>query len=152
MPIDWKAKVPFKTFIACRDQQAKSGRPNAYTKTVYWNSDKKSVQITPNAKAQSLLPLIVESKVELSRGEREPYEIEGILVMQKMLLQELARRENAVKGLTSPELKQGTNCQRVIEPESKVLAKSPTPEADIEGWKKEMAQVLHTIWGGTQKS
>jgi hypothetical protein len=144
MPIDWKANISFKTFIARRENPGSPIRSNSSTKQV----QKRSSTEDQPAIAQS--PTVKDNK--------DLHDAEGTLEMQKMLLGKLARRENTVKGLVYYHGKRSINGQRVMglgwessrhfpAPEA-----DPASEADLEGWKREMAQALYTIWGPQGKS
>ncbi|KAF2180783.1 hypothetical protein K469DRAFT_591366, partial [Zopfia rhizophila CBS 207.26] len=69
-------------------------------------------------------------------SKRTPYEIEGILEVQRMLLQKLAAQENAVKGLLGYELKSPT----------------PTLKADLDCLKKDTSLAIQATWNrGSRK-
>jgi hypothetical protein len=110
MPIDWKASIPFKTFIAHKENRHK--HPAA----------------SSNSKTQPVQPQLIKVN-----EERDLREAEGTLEMQALLLQELARQENAAKGLVWQHGKR--------EKELRI------PETDIDIWKRDMAQALYSIWG-----
>jgi hypothetical protein len=72
----------------------------------------------------------------------KPHTAEESLEMQKRLFQRIARRENIVKGYQDE--KYSTNSMTGIEEGSEGY---PTTVADLEEWKREMAEALRTIWG-----
>jgi hypothetical protein len=112
MPIDWKANIPFKTFIARRENPHKRRHSAAHTNgsLIRSNSSMKQVQRRPSAENQ---PAIARSPTAKDNKE-DLHDAEGTLEMQKMLLGKLARRENTVKGLVYHHGKRSMNGQRVM--------------------------------------
>ena len=89
MPIDWKAMLPFKTFtahnpVACTGRSERSissiGRTES-TPNKESNYNTKSLAITANKEMRHFDTAV------------------GILETQKTLLQRIARKKNAIKGL-----------------------------------------------------
>lgn len=83
----------------------------------------------------------------------EMQEIEGTMEVQNMLLQKLARQENAVKGLTSLSLGRDSGGQSILGSVLPTLTSSALPEstgsasdADLETSRKEVALAISTIW------
>jgi len=95
MPIDWKANISFKTFIARRETPYKRRHSAAHTNgsLIRSNSSMKQVQNRSSAEDQ---PAIAQSPTV--KDNKDLHDAEGTLEMQKMLLGKLARRENNVKG------------------------------------------------------
>jgi len=153
MPVDWKADIPFKTFIARQENlHNRHSAAHANGSPIRSNSSMSQVQKRPSAENQptrAQSPTVKENKEDL-------HDAEGTLEMQKMLLGKLARRENTVKGLVYHHGKRSMNGQRVMglgwESSRRFPALDPASEADLEGWKREMAQALYTIWGPQGKS
>jgi hypothetical protein len=134
MPVNWKASVPFKTFIAYTDEYRNSSN-SADRKTSGSKCSQSSIEsaeIKPNREDHH----IVQSAATTANQKRRDDAI-ATLELQKMLLQNIAMNENAVKGLVD---KDG---------ERDASGNSPTAEVDLEELKREMALVLHTIWGLT---
>jgi hypothetical protein len=123
MPIDWKASIPFKTFIAHKENRHKHPASS---------SDGKMRRV------------IVQPQLNKVNKERD-HEARGTLEMQALLLQELARQENAAKGLV------WQHGRRQKEMGMGWARCSPAPSVDaatdIDIWKRDMAQALYSIWG-----
>lgn len=130
MPIDWKADIPFKAFIASRERRHSAAHANG------------TPIKRPSAENQ---PAIAKSPT-VEDDEKGLHDAEGTLEMQKMLLGKLARRENSVKGLVL------TNSRSNTRMDWEVSQHSLAPETDLEEWKGEMAQALYKIWGPQSKS
>jgi hypothetical protein len=124
MPIDWKASTPFKTFIAHREKRHK--HPAACS-----NSQK--------------LPVIVQPQLIKVNKERDIHEAEGTLEMQTQLLQELARQENAAKGLVWQHGKRQKEMRTSWQRCPPALGVDPVTDLDL--WKRDVAQALYSIWG-----
>ena len=76
---------------------------------------------------------------------REPHQIEGSLDTQKQLLQQLARKENAAKGLDSEWVGQSKSYQRGMKAECEIA------EAQLLQKKKDTVEALHKIWNSRMK-
>lgn len=93
-----------------------------------------------------------ESESSTSFSDRkgsEIWEIKGSFEIQKMLLQKLARQENAAKGLISKWPKRGPGGQRIMDSEWEA-SPEPTVSAsstDLEAYRKDVALAISTIWG-----
>jgi hypothetical protein len=134
MPVNWKASVLFKTFIAYRDEYHNSSH-SADRKTSGSKCSKSSIEsaeIKPNNQGHHTV-----QSAATAANQKQRDDAIATLELQKMLLQNIAMNENAVKGLVN---KDG---------ERDALRNSLTTEVDLEEWKREMAQVLYTIWGPT---
>lgn len=91
MPVDWKADTPLKAFIEQNHTQQRgfsgTNRAKKHNHRVFNNRISRAVPTTrPNAGSKRAL-----------------YEIEGILEVQRTLLQKLATQENILKGLSGCE-------------------------------------------------
>jgi hypothetical protein len=139
---DWRARS-FKTFISYREPPRNGSHPAAYTngRSIYYKSgtesEKPRDEETRQIKSQSVATVP-------STKEREPYTAERSLEMQKKLLQTIARRENIVKGYQDE--KCSTNGEKMVEM-GEGSEHSCTAEADLEEWKREIAEGLYMIWG-----
>jgi hypothetical protein len=169
MPIDWKANISFKTFIARRENYQNSSHSAAFTsgRPVYFKSStelveprneenfheiSRSVAISPNMENLDLRETVGQKMLlqKLASGENLGlHEAVGTLEMQKMLLQKLARGENIVKGYQGGEYSIHNQRMEI----GKGSSEHPsTIEGDLEEWKREMAQALYTTWSRHSKS
>ena len=99
-----KAKIPFNTFIARGENEQKSRRPNMCTSksAVDSSSNDSSIQTTKKSRAttqSAAQSFIVEARLGLIREERELHKAEGTSKMRKVLVQKLAKHENAENRL-----------------------------------------------------
>jgi hypothetical protein len=133
IPINWKASVPFKTFIARREEYRNGSNSPSFTgsRLECSKSSIGSIEKPPNKESHHKIHLVATAA---NKEIRDPYDTNRILEIQKRLLQRLARKENAIKGLVDED------------GERKASRDSPTV-ADVEEWKGGMAQALHAIWG-----
>jgi|SRR5579871_3392794 len=127
MPVDWKADIPFKTFIVRRESLHKR-HSAAHTNgsLIHSISSMSQVRKRPSAENQ---PTIVQSPT-IKENKDDLHDVEGILEMQKMLLGKLARRENTVKELVYHHGKRSMNGQRVMGLSWENSGHLPAPEAD----------------------
>ena len=132
MPVDWKACVPFKTFIACKEDYRNSSNSLACTgsRLECSKSSIGSIEKPPNKESHHKIHSVATAA---NKEMRDLYEADGILKMQKKLLQKLVRKENAIKGL-------------VDEDGEREASKDSPTVVDLEEWKRGMAQALHIIW------
>jgi hypothetical protein len=128
MPVSWKASVPFKTFIAYREEYLNSSNSRARKASRCFNSSTESTERPPDKSHQK-----VQWATAADKKRRD--EAAATLEMQKMLLPNLARGENAMKGLVDED---GGR---------EALKDSPAAEVDLGKWKREMALALYSIWG-----
>ena len=140
MPVDWKAQKRFKTFIAHKQEQQTATLTKESSLISNLNIE------TPCKEKESGQPQL--QLAQASRLQAHQHEVEGTLEVQRMLLHKLAQRENAVKGLLHKWTRRSRNGRRVKE---SVWEGLPSPdrsilEDDLEVWKRDMAQALHTIW------
>jgi hypothetical protein len=166
--MDRKANLSFKTFIMRRKNYQNNGHAACTSdRLVYsksstepqepgneekFNEISRLVAISHNIE---IIDLSVAIKLKmllqkLASGDNQGlHEAIGTLDMQKMLLQKLARGENIVHGYQ--------NGKYPIHNQSMVVEKGSsedpsTAESDLEEWKRDMAQALHTIWSPHSKS
>ncbi|KAF2179940.1 hypothetical protein K469DRAFT_673459 [Zopfia rhizophila CBS 207.26] len=123
MPIDWRPDTPLKAFVEYSQTRQRDfpggNRAKKYKRRVF--NDKKTLAIPitrPNPSSKRTL-----------------YEIEGILEVQRMLLQKLAAQENVVKGLSGYELQSPTS----------------TPKADLDRLKKDTGLAIQATWNRSSR-
>jgi hypothetical protein len=123
MPVNWKASVPFKPFITCREEYRNSSNSAARTasRSKYSKSSTESTEKPLNKESHYKIQLVATAANKKKRDEAV-----GILEMQEKLLQNLASRENAVKGF-------------VDEYGGREAKHSPTADVDLEEWKRKTA-------------
>jgi hypothetical protein len=122
-----KASMPFRFFLA--------GKRDDHNRSRLVNSTNDSR--VPSNTSQVQRPMSKEAK-----------EVQKIWELQQILLQKLAKRENIAKGFAYQHRNHSLNSHN-IDPE--VSLHSSALEADIEGWKREMPQVLYAMWNQHSK-
>jgi hypothetical protein len=138
MSLDWRS---FKPFISYRELPRNGSYLAVNGRSICSNSSRESErphnEETRQIESQSVATVP-------NTKERETYTTERILEMQKTILQTIAKRENIVKGYQGE--KCSTNGEKMIDM-GKSSQYSYTSEADLEEWKRELAQGLHILWG-----
>jgi hypothetical protein len=126
MPSDRKARIPFKVFIANREN--------------YHNSTHSAVRKGGRIFNEGSHHATQSVATKPNKENRDLHDVEGTLEMQKMLLQKLARRENIEKGYQDGKYS-------MDDQETRRASEQYPVGVDLERWKREMAQALYTIWG-----
>lgn len=122
MPVTQRVDIPFGTFIAHGAQRKTSIRTSMYDYKLQRNPNTSTIERMPKQSRSSIIDCNVDSE--------RPKRVDGNLEMQRMLLQDLARRENAAKGFG---------------PQN--VPFTPVLEEDVDRLKKDTVQALRPLWG-----
>ena len=140
MPIDWRPDIPIKYLLRTGHNVSKPKLAGSHSNNA--NIDPVKQARLAELEHEENRPAVTTSGLNVTR---EPYQIEGTLDTQKQLLQQLARKENAAKGLDSEWVGQTKSSQRGTKMEFK------SAEVQLLQEKKDTVEALHKIWNSRMR-